>query len=287
MSSGSLVVFDPGVASTLQDEGRPGFTADAVSPSGAADLPSYRLANRIVGNQPGCAAIELVLGTLRFRADRPTVIAVTGAPLPVTVGGRQRTSGEAIHVSAGDEIEFGWAHRGLRSYVAVRGGINVPLILGSRSTDTMSGLGPPALAVGDRLLIGDATAGLPAPDIVPTHPIEEAPVLEVHPGPRRDWLDEASIRRFGAEQFSVSDQINRIGVRCAGPALVQREVRQLASEAVIVGAVQIPPNGEPIIFGPDHPTTGGYPVVAVVVERQLPAVAQLRPGQTLRFRWLA
>jgi biotin-dependent carboxylase-like uncharacterized protein len=284
--SGELVVFDAGVLSTIQDEGRPGLARYAVSPSGAADLPAFRLANRIVGNRANAAAIEAVLGSLRFRVDRPTVIGVTGAPVPFTVDDRQYSIGQAIRVGAGSEVAFAWPAIGLRSYVAVRGGIDVVPVLGSCSTDTLSGLGPRPLEVGDRLAVGPEPNDLPAPDLVPTHPIDPEPIIGIVRGPRLDWVDDGSRQRLVSEPFTVSDQINRIGVRCVGPKLVRSVTTELASEAVLQGAVQLPPNGEPIIFGPDHPTTGGYPVIAVVVDRHLPLVAQLRPGQQFHFRWI-
>jgi biotin-dependent carboxylase-like uncharacterized protein len=281
----TLEVIDPGVLSTVQDLGRLGFTADAVCPSGAADLPAHRLANRLVGNAERCATVEAVLGTLRLRALADTVIAVTGAPVPVIVGGHSHATGQAISVAAGEPIELGWAEAGLRSYVAVRGGVAVAPVLGSRSTDTISGLGPAPLEAGHILPIGNDVQGLPAPDHVPIHPIEASPVLDITSGPRIDWIDGASRTTLGTQRFAVSDKIDRIGVRLTGPRLVRSITRELPSEAIIVGAVQLPPNGDPIIFGPDHPTTGGYPVVAVVAERHLHVVAQLRPGQNIRFRW--
>ncbi len=280
-----IEVLDSGVLATVQDEGRIGFSAWAVSPSGAADGPAYRLANRLVGNVPGCAAVEVVLGSIRLRAHVDTVIAVSGAPAPITVGERSFATGQAIPVAGGEVITVGWAPAGLRTYLAVRGGIAVPPVLGSRSTDTISGLGPDALAAGDLLPIGNDVQGLPAPDQVPLHPIDVAPVIDLVPGPRLDWIDENSKSVLVSRSFSVSDKVDRIGVRLSGPRLVRSRTGELPSEAIIRGAIQLPPDGEPIVFGPDHPTTGGYPVVAVVAERHAHLVAQLRPGYTVRFRW--
>lgn len=285
MTDGGLTVVEPGVFSTVQDEGRHGLLHLAVSPSGAADLPAYRLANRLVGNRLGAAAIETVLGTLRVRVEQESVIAVTGAPVPFTVDGHQQAVGSSVHVDAGADITFGWATSGLRSYLAVRGGINVEPTLGSRSTDTMGALGPAALQADDHLPIGVDTERLPAPDLVPTHQIEPEPVLSILAGPRLDWITTEAEMALVQQDFAVSDQIDRIGVRLTGIPLIREITRELPSEALLHGAVQLPPNGEPIIFGPDHPTTGGYPVIAVVVERQLPVIGQLRPGQPVRFRW--
>ncbi len=283
--SGGLVVVEPGVMATIQDEGRPGLARFAVSPSGAADKPAYRLANRVVGNEEGAAVIELTFGGATMRADQDLVLAITGATLPIMLDGLGVAMGQAVWARAGSEIVFGRPTAGLRSYVAVRGGIDAPRVLGSRSCDTLGRLGVSPLVAGDRLLVGADIERMPAPDQVPTHPIEANPVLELAPGPRLDWMDEASAHRLGSESFHVSDRLDRVGVRIVGSLLRRAITTELPSEAVIFGAVQLPPNGEPIIFGPDHPTTGGYPVVAVVTERQLPIVAQLRPGQEVRFRW--
>ncbi len=281
-----LTVLDPGLLSTIQDEGREGMEAYAVSPSGAADKPAYRLANRIVGNAAGVAVVEVTLGGAWLRAEEDLVVAVTGAPVAIVLDGTGAAMGQACWVRAGSELSLGRPEAGLRSYVAVRGGVAARRVLGSRSTDTLGHLGPRPLAAGDRLDVGDDTERLPAPDQVPTHPVEAHPVLDLVPGPRLDWMEAVSSDVLVTSPFRVSDQLDRVGIRFDGPLLFRSNRRELPSEAILAGAVQLPPNGAPILFGPDHPTTGGYPVIGVLVERQLPLAAQLRPGQDVRFRWV-
>lgn len=291
-------VVRPGVLTTVQDEGRPGFASVAVSLSGAFDRPAYALANRIVGNRAGAPALEVVLGDLRLRFGSPAVVGAAGAPVKLVVtdsDGRSRTepTGHAVPVDAGEVVAIEPADFGLRSYLALSGGIGggtfggveCKAVLGSWSTDTLSGLGPPPLAAGDRLGVGNWREGLPAPDQVPLRGLIESPVIDIVAGPRIDWLSDAGRIGMTAGTFVVGDRSDRIGVRLSGPDLERRRHDELASEALVVGAIQLPPGGEPIIFGPDHPATGGYPVVAVVVESHLPLLAQLRPGDSVRFRW--
>lgn len=281
-----LTVVDPGLLATLQDEGRAGMEPYAVSPSGAADKPAYRLANRIVGNAAGVAVVEVTMGGARFRAEQDLVVAVTGAPTGIVLDGAGAAMGQACWLRAGSELALGRPEVGLRSYLAIRGGVAARRVLGSRSTDTLGHLGPRPLAAGDLLGVGDDTERLPAPDQVPTHPIEAHPVLDLVPGPRLDWMEAVSADVLVSSPFRVSDQLDRVGTRFDGPLLFRSISRELPSEAILAGAIQLPPSGAPILFGPDHPTTGGYPVIGVLVERQLPLAAQLRPGQEVRFRWV-
>ncbi|MDA3039992.1 MAG: biotin-dependent carboxyltransferase family protein [Actinomycetota bacterium] len=280
-----LTVLDAGLLSTIQDEGRSGLEAYAVSPSGAADKPAYRLANRIVGNAAGVAVIETTLGAVHLRAEQDLVIAVTGAPVALMLDDMGAAMGQAYWVRAGSELFLGRPLVGLRSYIAVRGGLAARRVLGSRSTDTLGHLGPRPLAAGDHLVVDHDPERLPAPDQVPTHPIEAHPVLDLLPGPRLDWMEAASAKVLTSAPFRASDQLDRVGTRFDGPSLFRSITRELASEAILAGALQLPPSGAPILFGPDHPTTGGYPVIGVLAERQLPLAAQLRPGQEVRFRW--
>lgn len=283
-------VLDAGVFTTIQDRGRYGFAHLAVSPSGAADRSALDLANRLVGNRSGAPGLEIVLGGLMLEFDTAGVVAAAGAETTIQVEGSRgiRTRapvGRAVVVAAGERLRVTTAHTGFRCYLACRGGLAPVRVLGSASTDTLSGLGPPPLAVGDQLSFGEAVERLPAPDQVPTVPVDPEPTLDLVAGPRLGWITNAARRALGSEPFVVSDQSDRIGVRLRGRTLERARTDELDSEALVVGAVQVPPSGEPIIFGPDHPATGGYPVVAVVAERHLGRVAQLRPGQPVRFRW--
>ncbi|MFD5526224.1 MULTISPECIES: biotin-dependent carboxyltransferase family protein [Streptomyces] len=281
-----LLVVRPGALTTVQDGGRPGHAHLGVPRSGALDTAAYALANRLLGNPPDAAVLETTLDGVSLRAAAPTVVAVTGAPCPVRISGRPVAWGAPVRLPAGAELEVGRAESGLRSYVAVRGGLAVPPVLGSRSTDLLSGLGPPVLSAGMTLPVGP-----PGPDPVPgadAYGLPAAPaelLLPLRPGPRADWFTGASLAGLWRSAFRVSPSSNRIGLRTeGGPALVRARAGELPSEGMVLGAVQVPPDGLPVVFLADHPVTGGYPVVGVVGPGPaLDAAAQARPGTPVRF----
>lgn len=275
-----IEVLRPGPLCTVQDLGRPGYAHLGVPHSGAADPASLRLANRLVGNPEDAAGLELTFGGAVLRFHAPAWIAVTGAPLPVRPGAMNAP----CHVPAGTVVDFGTPSGGVRTYVAIRGGVDVRPVLGSRSADLLSGLGPAPLAAGDRLPIGRASGAITV-DVAPGYEPENEPVLRVVPGPRDDWFE--SLDPLSRGTYEVSSHSNRIGVRLEGPPLARRRKDELASEGMVTGALQVPPNGLPIIFLADHPTTGGYPVAAVLASADLTRAAQLRPGQRVRFRLVA
>lgn len=272
-----IEVVRTGPLATVQDLGRAGYAHLGVPYSGAADRTSLCLANRLVGNAEGAAGLELTFGGAALRFGSAAWIAVTGAPLEVRPG----SMNAPCHVTAGAVVEFGAPTAGVRTYVAVRGGIDVPPVLGSRSTDVLSGLGPAPLSAGDRLPVGHA-AGLIDVDVAPGFEPDEEPVLRIAPGPRDDWFE--TLEPLTGAAYEVTAQSNRVGLRLEGPALVRSRQGELASEGMVTGSLQVPPNGLPIIFLADHPTTGGYPVAAVLVASDIPKAAQLRPGQRVRFR---
>lgn len=279
----TLTVVDPGPLTTVQDQGRRGFAHLGVPRSGALDGAAARYANRLVGNPEDAAVLETTLGGVELRVDGPTVAAVAGAAAPVTVDGRPRPFAEPVRLRAGQTLAVGGAASGLRSYVAFSGGVDVDPVLGSRSTDTLSGLGPAPLTAGTRLALG-RPAGDPHPVDVPVvlrHP--ETVRLRLHPGPRLDWFAEDALARLAGESYTVSTRSNRVGVRLEGDPLPRRHRSELPSEGMVLGAVQVPASGQPVVFLNDHPTTGGYPVVGVVSPDDLGACAQLRPGNTVRF----
>ncbi|APU13997.1 MULTISPECIES: biotin-dependent carboxyltransferase family protein [Actinoalloteichus] len=280
----SMTVHAPGSLATVQDLGRPGYAALGVTRSGAADRPALRLANRLVGNAESCAAIEATFGGLRVEFDAPTLLALTGAPLPAALNGRAIGMHGPVWAEAGEELSLGLPALGLRTYLAVRGGIAVPPILGSRSTDLLSGLGPAPLVEGTRLPLGPRPEDWPVVSQAPVAPLPEIPVLRLHPGPRDDWFDPEALRLLCTSDYEVTEQSNRVGLRLAGPPLRRRVSRELPSEGMVRGAIQVPASGLPVLFHVDHPVTGGYPVIAVVDEDDLPAAAQVRPGGLLRFR---
>jgi biotin-dependent carboxylase-like uncharacterized protein len=271
-----LTVVTAGPLTTVQDLGRPGHAHLGVPRSGAADRPALRRANRMAGNPEGAAALETTLLGVTVRLAEARWVAVSGADAEVTVDGVPVRS--PVEAAAGATVTVGRARRGLRSYLAVGGGIAVRPTLGSRSTDRLSGLGPDPLRDGDTLPLGPATEpGEPADD--PVLPAE--PVLRLRPGPRDDWF--AGTGPLTAGPYAVQTDSDRVGVRLAGPELTRTRTGELPSEGLVPGAVQVPPDGRPVLFLADHPTTGGYPVVGVVHPDDRWLAAQVRPGNRLRF----
>ncbi|WP_375499957.1 biotin-dependent carboxyltransferase family protein [uncultured Jatrophihabitans sp.] len=277
-------VLSPGPLTTVQDAGRPGHAHEGVSPSGYLDVPAATLANRLVGNDPGAALLETTMTgpTLHYVGDRATVVALTGAPAPLRVGDRAAPVYASVTVRPGEQVQVGAAATGLRSYLAVSGGLQVPMTLGSRSTDLLGGLGPPPLRAGDRLALGKPWPPA-AIDVAPVAGLDPVPTLRVVPGPRQEWLVPDALDVLTGQDWTVSDRSNRVGVRLSGGPIAWATEDELPSEGMTVGAVQILPNGQPVIFLADHPVTGGYPVLAVLRESARPAAAQLRPGGTVRF----
>ncbi|OUC98868.1 allophanate hydrolase [Streptosporangium minutum] len=350
----------PGPYATVQDLGRPGYGHLGVPRSGAADAPSLRLANRLVGNPEGAAGIELTFGGACLRFTSGAWAAVTGAPCPVELrtagppatglpatglpdtglpdtglrtgelpgtglpstelrtgelpstgfrtgelpstglpggagreglppggpGPRTRAVGPyaPVWVPAGGELRVGTPPVGLRTYVAVRGGLDTPLVMGSRSTDSLSGLGPPPLRPGTVLPVGP-TGALSAINVDAAPPTAAPPeVLRILPGPRDDWFVPGALAALCAGPYRVSQDSNRVGVRLEGARLERVHDGELPSEGMVAGALQVPPDGLPIVFLADHPPTGGYPVIAVLVSADLAGAAQLRPGDRVRFR---
>lgn len=283
MTDRALAVVRSGALATIQDLGRPGHAHLGVPRSGALDGPAAALANRLVGNRPEAAVLETTLDGCALRPRSTVTVAVTGAPCPVTVDGRPAAWSAPVHVPAGALLNIGAALHGVRSYVAVSGGITVEQVLGSRSTDLLSGLGPTPLTDGAVLPLGTPTGLHTRVDAAPQPAPPAELVLRVTPGPRDDWFTPEAVRTFTSRTFRVSSASNRIGLRTEGPALERRSKGELPSEGMVLGAVQVPPDGRPVVFLADHPTTGGYPVIAVVRASDLPAAAQAVPGTPVRF----
>lgn len=271
-----IEIVAPGPFATVQDLGRPGWAALGVPRSGAFDRGALRTANRLVGNDPGAAGVEFVLGGLHMRTDHAVTVALTGAPCPGA------DWGVAVTLPAGAELRLGPPPRGLRSYLAFRGGVDLDAVLGSGSTDTLSGLGPPPLTPGDRLSIGPAAGEIS--DATAAGRVGGAVELAVRLGPRDDWFTADARRSLVSVGWQVRAESDRVGIRLDGPTLERAREGELPSEPVLPGAVQVPGDGRPIVFGPDAPVTGGYPVIGVVAN--LDAAAQLRPGDEVRFRLL-
>lgn len=288
-------VLRAGIA-LVEDLGRPAGAAAGAAPSGALDRPALRAANRAVGNEPGAAGIEVAYG-LRVRARGRLVVAAAGAPAPLTVEGSRRTPrpGEPILLHDGDELVLGVPERGVRTYLAVRGGIDVPPVLGSRSTDVLGGLGPPPLTAGTVLPVAHRARGLPAVEVpVPDGPRPGAPsgtlpapgevvTLRIVLGPRDDWFGATALAALTGQDWQATDRSNRAGLRLAGTPLERTRRGELPSEGTVTGAIQVPPDGQPVLFLADRPVTGGYPVIGAVVAADLPLAAQVPPGAAIRF----
>jgi biotin-dependent carboxylase-like uncharacterized protein len=278
----ALEILEVGPQVTVQDLGRVGHAHLGVPHSGALDAPAHRLANRLVGNDESAATLECLGGQLSFRTSTAVTIAVTGARVPVTVEGRGQDWGNAVSVPAESMVELGAVTEGLRAYLAVSGGVDVEPVLGSRSTDLLSGLGPEPVSEGDVLPVGR-----PERPPVPVEAVRTprpSRVLRMRLGPRADWFEADAVKALAGSSYVVGSESNRIGLRLEGDPIRWSGDEQLPSEGMVLGGVQVPPNGQPVVFLHDHPTTGGYPVVGVVVPEDLAVCAQLRPGEEVTVR---
>jgi biotin-dependent carboxylase-like uncharacterized protein len=283
MTDRALVVVRAGALTTVQDGGRPGHAHLGVPRSGALDAPAAALVNRLVGNTAASAVLETTLNGCAVRPRSAVTVAVGGAPCPVSVDGRPAAWGAPVRVPAGALLDVGAAVAGVRSYIAVSGGIAVEPVLGSRSTDLLSGLGPAPLADGVVLPLGQPIAVHARVDGAPQPRPPAELVLRVTLGPRDDWFTPQAVRVFTSRAYRVSSASNRIGLRTEGPALERSVPGELPSEGMVLGAVQVPPDGRPVVFLADHPTTGGYPVIGVVRTTDLASAAQAVPGTPARF----
>lgn len=284
--SPALRVHATGPLALVEDLGRPGLAGIGVGPSGAADRRSFAQANRMLANPEGAAAVEVTLGGLDVEmVGGPGWMCVTGAPCQVRVDDREVGSHALFRVQDGSRVSLGQPSAGLRSYLAVRGGLDVPEVLGSRSWDALAELGPEPLTEGDELPVGQVPTEQPSVDSVPPPDMSGPVVLRAVRGPRDGWVEDPDL--LTTTTWTASEQSNRVGIRLTGGSVRHREKDlQLPSEGACPGAVQVPPDGEPVLFLADHPLTGGYPVVAVVLADDVDRAAQVRPGQELRLRWV-
>jgi KipI family sensor histidine kinase inhibitor len=323
-----IEVIRPGPFATVQDLGRPGAAAIGVPPSGAADSASLVAANRLVGNPDAAAGIELTLGRAVLRCFGGLRLAVTGAPATVTVEADQPGQpgqpalaasqsgpaadevtvqvefGSGFEVADGGLVSIGAPTSGLRTYIAVGGGLATPAVLGSRSVDVLSKLGGGALRPGNVLAVGSERrlestrppsgaspppAASPPPTAAPPLAAPVIPArgavarLRVIGGPRLDWFEPDALDALLGSTYTVSPASNRTGLRLTGPPLPRLTGRELPSEGMVTGSIEVPPDGQPILLLADHPTVGGYPVIAVVVSADVGLAAQLRPGDQISF----
>ncbi|MCH1883131.1 urea amidolyase family protein [Agrococcus sp. ARC_14] len=296
----TLEVVRPGLQLLLQDLGRPGMAAMGVAASGTADRAALTEANRAVGNAPGEAGLELAGGGAVLRFQGAAVIALTGALADATVradaDGHAAAAihpvepGRAIAIEDGDELRIGAVRDGLRVLVAIRGGVALEPVLGSLATDTLAHLGPAQLSAGDVLPLRGPAHGATAVERtraprIPLPKTGETVELAIVLGPREDWFTAAALRTLLAQEWEVTSRSDRVGVRLRGEAPLERaRDGELESEGAVTGAIQVPPDGQPVLFLPDHPLTGGYPIIGAVIDRDLDRAGQLPPGSRIRFR---
>lgn len=302
----TFTVIKPGLFTTVQDEGRFGFQQYGVITSGAVDRVALRLANVLVGNEQGAAALEATMVGPELVWNCPSLFAVCGADLSPTLDGVPVPLWKTIAAPAGSRLRFGKSLQGCRAYIAVGGGIDVPLVMNSRSTYVRAEIGGwqgRPLHAGDMLPIGRTSVRTEklaralrekcgtdemgvsgwsvSRGLIPRY--GRNPVVSVIAGQEQGWFDEESQRRFYSEAFELLPQSDRMGYRLKGSALRLKESREMISSAVTFGTVQVPPDGNPIVLMADHQTTGGYPKIAQVIGGDLSLLAQLQPGDTVRF----
>ena len=280
-------VKSPGMFTTVQDLGRPGFGPMGVSASGAADSVALRIANRLVNNPESCPALEMTLLGGAFVFDRDTIASITGSDFGPTLNGQPVALWSAFQIRAGQTLAFGPTRSGARCYLAVHGGFVVPLFLGSASTHILSGLGGltgRALRKGDTIAIGDSSMEFQPRSVAPAALQKLLPrkTIRVTAGPQESWFATTALAAFYESAYRVTEESNRMGLRLDGPVALN-ESRHMITEPVCLGAIQIPPAGQPIILFVEQQTTGGYPNIANVISADLPSVGQLRPRDEIRF----
>ncbi|KSV62128.1 biotin carboxyl carrier protein [Sinorhizobium sp. Sb3] len=291
----TLKVLAAPMPALIQDLGRFGQTGQGVSSSGALDRGALQAANRVVGNAAGTPCLEIILGGFSFEASGRTVIALTGAPCPISIRdacGRTITAEtyQPVSLEPGDVVTLGHASCGMRSYLAIRGGLKVKPVLGSASTDTLAVVGPGPVTAGTVLTVQDETGALASVSLTETPAFAfpasgETVTLDVIMGPRSDWFTDAGIASLSGQLWQVTPLSNRVGIRLSGEtALERRDKTELPSEGTATGAIQVPHSGQPVLFLADHPLTGGYPVIGTVAEYHLDLAGQIPVNAQIRFR---
>ena len=285
----SMEIIRPGLMSTIQDLGRFGYQASGFAPTGACDSLSMKRANALVGNAPGEAVLEMMLLGITAKFHTACVIALTGADMTPKINGFSVENGTAIRVSAGDTLELSGTRGGMCCYLAVSGGFDVPVIMGSRSTGirfALGGYNGRRLAAGDRLQLR-----APVPDLpnfqcrrLTTMPVfSKHVVLRAIPGPQDAMFSESELKAFFSRPYSVTNATDRMGIRLEGEPLIPKKTSDIISDGTVFGAIQVPSGGQPIILMADRQTTGGYAKIATVITADLPRAAQMTPGCTVRF----
>jgi len=286
----TISVLDPGFATTVQDLGRYGCAHLGISPSGAADSLAFRTANLMVGNHENAPALEMTLSGVRLKFGESAVISIAGAECSFEIDGNPVSRRQAVQIGSGAVLKCGRMSNGVRTYLAVQGGFDVPLVLGSASTNMVArfgGVQGRMLRKGDQLQIG-------------TLPVRKARVLDVENMPRsgitgettfrvtrgvqQEWFAADALLTFFSQPFKVTEQCGRTGIRLVGERIAALNTSQLLTDGIPLGAIQVPPEGQPIILFVDQQTTGGYPKIANVIAADMHLVGQLRPQDVVRFR---
>lgn len=284
MSASGIEVLSPGLLTTIQDLGRYGFAHLGISPAGAADTLSLRIANRLVGNDENTPAFEMTLVGATLRFHQPRTVALAGAAIASSAVPMLT----AARVDAGFELQCGPLRDGARTYLAIAGGVDVPKVLGSASTHLAAGFGGfqgRALKKGDLLKIGsEVREPLPTADSARLHDLlQPRKTVRVTRGPQHYSFKQSDLESFCTSEYVVTEQSNRLGLRLSGTPLKASVRGELLTEGVSLGAIQIPPDGQPIVLFVDQQTTGGYPKLANVIAADMHCIGQLRPRDTLRF----
>ncbi len=288
-----LEILDPGMLSTVQDGGRTGWARYGVPPSGPMDAAAFWAANRLVGNHPNAAALEITLTGPTLRIRRESLVAICGASFEVYVGRLPVPNWHAVYVRPGQTLTFGKRHMGMWAYLAISGGLTTLPFLGSRATylkGQFGGYEGRALRPGDRLPLGNSNLSEPvmhagqvwAQHLRPKY--TSLPILRVILGPQHDYFNERARQTFLKSTYTLTTSADRMGYRLQGPKIHQQGSRELPSEGIMTGSIQIPPDGQPIVMMVDHQTTGGYPKIATVIQADISLLAQCQPGDAVTFR---
>ena len=278
MGTLKIDILKPGVHTLIQDTGRYGYRQYGITPGGAADLYSHQIANLLLGNSPEAATLEVTLGGLVLEVLQAGTVAVAGTGAQVRVRGQVLRGQRRIHLEQGDRLEVLHHPQGARTYLALPGGVEVPPMLGSRSTHPRSGLGPSPLKAGMLLQAQQSRPLMNTRIVVPAHPLPEVLSIRVLRGP--EWEDHPALK----QPFSVTAQSDRMGIRLQGPQVQLQRNTEMSSVAVMSGTVQLPAGGQPIVLLSDAQTTGGYPRIFQVIQADLWKLGQVLPGQKIQFR---
>ena len=284
-----LEVKEPGLFTTVQDLGRNGYQAYGMPVAGAMDEYACKMANRLLCNEPGAAVLEMTLLGGSFFFHQACWVAVTGAAMPISLDGKMQSNWSRFFVPAGSELSFGYAEQGCRTYLAVQGGVEVPVILGSRSTytrGTIGGLNGRALKTGDVLPLGACDRRLEKPLFLPVSYIpipEERPLVRVLLGPQAEAFTDQGVAALFSADYEISSEADRMGYRLEGPVIEHVGKADIISDALCLGAIQVPGHGQPIVMMADRQTTGGYTKIGAVIGADLGKLAQAKPGDQVRF----